>query len=219
MKNVLVFVLFMFTVVLTGQRYDFNYLSKYNTKIENYERGSVVYCNSKDSTYFLYLTNENNKITASLYDITNNMMYQFDVLETIHDNEVLFDFKYSSSRKLDMNNSRYKKYEFEFNTTQEDSLKQEIDLSIYYNSKRKKSISKVNLKTTKHKDNLFHLFKFSCLHPYEYVTVLPNGNYLVDYATGLTIHNTIFEHTLLLIKEVKFTLEVPVNEAEKKDTK
>lgn len=205
MKRLIVAFFFILPFFAQAQIFHFNILTKYKTTFDGKTRESIVYSNSKNDTYFLMLYNDSE---ARLYDAKHMKVYNYEVLETKLNNEVFFDFKYKNSRRLNSNKSRFSNYEYEFKTSTKDTLKPQITITVFEDSKRKNSVLKLNCIAVKKAENLFHLFKFSCLHPFEFENVIPNGNYLVESATGLTSDNKRTEYKLMELKEVNFKLEI-----------
>lgn len=97
---------------------------------------SIIYSDSESQTYFLFLYKDHGQTTAKLYDTGNSKVYNFSVLETLSDKEVFFDFKYVNSTKLQLDESRFKNYRYEFKTLHTDSLKSQIEFRAYDSSKK-----------------------------------------------------------------------------------
>lgn len=207
MKRSLLLLFFIVPFFLTAQSYTFDVLTKYKRVYKGKEWESTVYSDSENQTYFLFLYKDHGKTTARLYDTKKRSIYNFNVLETLSNKEVFFDFKYVNATKLQLNESRFKNYRYEFKTVKTDSLKSQIEFRAYDSNKKgtERTIHFVALKTPK---SLFHIFQFSCLHPHEFENLIPNGNYLVEYAKETTRDNENIEYKLIELKEVNFKLDV-----------
>lgn len=208
MRKITVFTFLIVSFLTSAQSYDFTTLTKYKTVFEGNEREDVTYSNLKNDTYFLKIFKETNILTARLYDLKNNTVHNFGVIEHIVKNEINFEFKYKNSINLTIDKNRFTGYEYEFKTIHTDSLSAEIILNIYKNSGRKTAVLTLNLVTTKKPENQFHLFQFSCLHPFEFENIKTNDPFLVINAKGKTLNNKSIEHTLTIIKDVDFRLKI-----------
>lgn len=209
MKKVLLLLLLILSSFLHAQRFDFNILTKYKTTYNgSTEREQVTYTHSDKDYYFLSIYKDDNETTARLYDSKNMKVHNFEVLETKSKDEVFFDFKYKSSRKLKTNSLRFSDYKYEVKTINPDTINPQVGITVFKDAKRTVKALHINCFTVKTEENLFHIFKFSCLHPYEFENIIPNGKYLVKHAKGITADNATIEYNLLDLKAVDFKLEI-----------
>ena len=211
MKKTIYLVFILFSSFLHAQKFEFDLLTKYLTKMELYNFEKIIYSNSKDQNYFLLINGNSALKRATLCDLKKMISHNFEVLESKSRGEVFFEFKYVDSKMINYNKIFYE-YEFEYTTIDNDSLNKTIKVDVYKNSKRKKSKMSLILQLKKSTDNLFPLFRFSCLHPFELIQKLNVlGNFIIESAKGTTLFGKKIEHKLLNYKKVKFELDIPIN--------
>ena len=164
MKKSIVLVLLFSSFFGYTQNYKFNTLTKYNC-IGKFPRESVVYSNTENLNYFLYLKKENDKTIANLFDLEKKKYHTFKVVESKDTlNQVFFQFIYLSSKKY-IENRTTKKNAFKFETKKNDSLFRIVKMSRVNKSGKVLGVSELKIKNYPY--NLFPIFRFSCLHPYE----------------------------------------------------
>jgi len=137
--------------------------------------------------------------------------HNFEVIGSKSREEVFFEFRYVDSNSINYDKKFYE-YEFEYTTIDNDSLNKTIKVDVYKNSKRKKSETSLILQLKKSTVNLFPLFRFSCLHPFEFIQKLNiPGNFMIESGKRTTLFGNKSEHKLLYYKDVKFELDIPIN--------
>lgn len=196
---------------LNAQNYAFNILTKYVTNFENKDRETICYSNSKNDSYFLRLSKNENSFVANLYDYKNLKVHAFKVLETKLKNEILFEFKYQNTTELDsFDKNKYSKYVYTFQTLKViDSIKK-VKFSVYENLKNKKPLMEYQLEIKNSNENLFPAFRLSCIHPYEFLEKLNTfENGIVINATGTTLSAKDIKFKLEDFKRINFELDIP----------
>jgi hypothetical protein len=209
-NNLLYLMLFLlFISNIQAQKFEFDLLTKYQSMMKNYIHESVIYSNSKNEKYFLYVDGNTESKNAILYDFANMISHNFKVKESKIQNEMFFEFEYLNSKNINLEN-KFGEFELEYKSIGNDSLKKEIKIDIY--DKTKKLRESYVLRVKKSKTNLFPLFRFSCLHPLEFnQNINLPENIMVENAIGTTLSGKTIEHKLLYNKELKFEIEIPKN--------
>lgn len=211
MKNALLLLILFFSCLNSNaQKYAFNTLVKYSTKMNDYYNERVNYTNTDDNSYHLGLYKTENSFTAFLYDDKNLKKHEFKVIETKSKNEVFFKFEYIKSTILNLKvKNKFSDYLFTFNTlSTTDSIKK-VSLNGYKNSKKKKSVVQCELEIKNYPVNLFHSFRISCMHPFEFLDYLNyNENGVVINGTATTLSGKKASFKLLELKQLDFELEV-----------
>lgn len=211
MKKTICLVFILFSPFLQAQKFEFDLLTKYLTKMELSNFENIIYSNSKDENYFLMVKENSELKKATLYDLKKMILHNYEVVESKSGDEIFFEFKYMDSNIINPNN-RFHKYEFEYTKIDDDSLNKKIKVEVYKNSKRKKPELSLILQLKKSNNNLFPLFRFSCIHPFELIQELNiSENFIIESAKGTTFFGKTIEHELLDYKEVKIELEIPIN--------
>ena len=211
MKNTILLLFILFCHFNgSAQKYVFNTLVKYSTKMNNYYNERVNYTNTDDNSYHLGLYKIENSFSAFLYDEKNLKKHEFKVIETKSKNEFFFKFEYIKSTTLNLEvKNKFSDYLFTFNIlSTTDSIKK-VSLNGYKNSKKKKSVVQFELEIKKYPRNLFHAFRVSCMHPFEFIERLNiHENGLVINAKGTVLSGKKASFKLLELKQVDFELEV-----------
>ena len=89
MKNFLYLIpLLLLNLTVQAQKYEFDLLTKYNSKIHNNVRESLVYSNSKNMNYFIYVNNDSVTKQAKLYDLTKMTSHNFRLIESKTENKL-----------------------------------------------------------------------------------------------------------------------------------
>lgn len=199
----------LFISNIQAQKFEFDLLTKYQSKMKDYIHESVIYSNSKNEKYFLYVDGNPESKNAMLYDFANMISHNFKVKESKIKNEIFFEFEYLNSKNINLKN-KFGEFELKYKSIGNDSLKKEIKIDIY--DKTKKLRESYVLRVKKSKTNLFPLFRFSCLHPLEFnQNINLPENIIVENAIGTTLSGKTIEHKLLYNKELKFEIEIPKN--------
>ncbi len=210
MRKIYYIILFLLFILSSqAQKYEFDLLTKYNSISVNFERESLVYSNSRNQNYFLYVERDSLTKHAKLYDIENKTLHNFSILESKQKNELFFEFKYLDSKAINQVSS-FNNYEFDVKTINSDSINKVIKIELFKNKKRKKPEMISVLKVKNSNNNLFPLFRFSCLHPFEFNRNLNiPENVIVESATETLFSGIKIEHKLLYFKEIKLEIQIP----------
>jgi len=96
---------------------------------------------------------------------------------------------------------------FDFISMSNNDSVETVNLNSYKNKSKTKLSNILELKIIKSEVNLFPLFRFICLHPFEYITEINyNGAGLVTNCVNKNGEKT---HVLKAFREVNFELTVP----------
>lgn len=211
MKNTILLLFILFCHFNgSAQKYVFNTLVKYSTKMNNENDEKVTYTNSQNDSYFLRLKKSESSLSAILYDYKNLKMHEFRVIETKSKNEFFFKFEYLKSTKLNLEvKNKFEDYQFTFqNISSKDSIRK-VKLNVYKNSKKKRSLMEYELEIKNYSRNLFPSFRISCIHPFEFIEKLNiHENGLVINAKGTVLSGKKASFKLLELKQLDFELEV-----------
>ncbi|MCK0157909.1 hypothetical protein MWU65_12000 [Cellulophaga sp. F20128] len=204
MKKTIILLFLCNSIFCYTQNYKFNILTRY--KSSNGYLETVVYSNKENDNYFLKLKKYKNETIAYLTDLKNLKKHRFKVIESKGKlNEIFFQFVYLDTDIYYINNP-FKDNYFKFETEKSDSLSKIVKMSTI--NKRQKIINNSELKIKKYSHNLFPVFRFSCLHPYEDAVEKKNiGTGIVQSYTSNNKKNSIYIY-LDYFKEVNLELNV-----------
>ena len=212
MKNIFFVLFFIFiTSNSNAQVFEFDLLTKYNCKTEYNNFESEIYSNSKGQNYFLYIKSDlDSKKMAALYDIAKMVTHNFEIIESAIKSESFFELKYLYSNKTELSKN-FENFEIEYSIINEDSLSKEIKVDFYKNSKRKKINHSIVLNVKENNTNLFPLFRFSCLHPFEFnQSINLPENIIVESAKAKNVSGSEIAYKLLLVKQGKLEDKIPI---------
>lgn len=129
--------LLILTTFSFSQEYQFNLLTKYNIKAENYENERIIYSNDSDSSYFLLIKKTPTENLAYISDLKNKKEHCLTFNEIKSKDEVFFTFNYLNTKILtpfDVNQNVV----VEFETIKQDSLYKTVKMTTYENKRKKK---------------------------------------------------------------------------------
>lgn len=211
MKRAYLLLSIFFCTSVFAQKFEFDLLTKYQSTTAHHSRESIVYANSKNSKYFLSIHTSPESKTARLYDLNKKIVHNFIVTESKNANELFFEFEYTDSKDIH-DKMEYNKFQITHTTISTNDFEEEIKVDIYKNAKRKTPKTSLILKVKKSNASLFSLFRYSCMHPFEWSQNLDiPKKMIVESAKGKTIIGETITHKLLEYKETKFEIEVPLN--------
>ena len=174
MKKYLIIFFLLFPLYNFAQKFEFNFLTNYKSE-NGFYKERTIFSNKDNDNYFLEIKKLKNSKKAYLEDLKNSYIHQFKVLEKSTDNnEPSYQFIYKKSTKVSHRNipTTHK-----FKILKRDSISKIIELVTY---KDKKIISIAELVIEDAPFNLFSLFRYSFLHPYEeYMELKFNENGIV----------------------------------------
>ncbi|MEZ4854092.1 hypothetical protein, partial [Flavobacterium sp.] len=205
MKTITCIIYVLFLSNIYSQKFEFDVLTKYKLK----NRESIVYSNSKHEDYVMYIQGNSEYKIAKLYDLKKMILHKFDVKEVKSKNEVFFQFMYKSTN--DMNFYKYwDKSKIQYEWISNNGLNGEIKLNIYKNYKKTKLLYTVYMKVQKSNVNLFHVFKFSCLHPFEFYRNFNIPENIIVKSSKIELSSgRLEEHSSLVYsKNILFEIEI-----------
>lgn len=165
-KTMLLIVVLISTMELFSQNYKFNLLTNYKSE-NGFYKERVVFSNKENGTYFLTIRPFKNQKTAFLIDLKSLYEHQFKVLEgNISGNEITTQFIYLNSYKIKKREDLYKTHSFK--VIKQDSVSKTVKMITYLDKRKNKIIDTAELLIKDSPYNLFPVFRFSCLHPYEF---------------------------------------------------
>ncbi len=197
----------MISVNCLAQNYQFNLLTNYKSENGFYKQ-KIIYSNKNDNSYFLYIYKFKDKNIGEIIDLKNSKHHFFKVIESEgYEKEIHHQFKYENTSDVfyrDLPNTV-----FDFKVIAKDSLSKTVKLIKYKNKKKKIITSIAELKIKNIPYNLFSLFRFSCLHPYENFTNLSFGeNGIVESYKLLDTKNPIFIYLDYYSENIDFEVKV-----------
>lgn len=212
MQKLLIALLFIFSInTATAQKYSFDLGVRYASQYGGRQENVIGYFNSKNDQYYLALIKRPHSYMAYLYDFPKLQIHQFNLLEITEGDNINFKLEYLKSDKLETKSKqKYSNYVFDFTTVKEtDSLKH-VKLTVFKNAKRTVPTLTYHLEIMPREDNLFHIFRESALHPFEFFNTLnyPQGGAVVN-ATGHTLSGTHTNFKLEKLEDVLLEIEVP----------
>ncbi len=208
MKRFLLIFLISFTS-LFGQKLKFDVMAKYITSSEkpSFEKSRSAYAISTNDNYIMQILNEyNGHQVAQVYDLKSLKMHQFDVEESKSENGIInYKFIYSNTRKFER--TPVKDIYFDFQSVSIKDNVETVNLIFYKNKSKTKIVNVLELKILKSEVNLFPLFRYTCLHPSEFITEL---NYINGgLVTNCTTKNGSTKYILKAIEETNFEITIP----------
>jgi hypothetical protein len=213
MKKLILILLFFCTAVY-AQEYKFDKRAIYQSEQKTLE---TYFCNSKDSNYVLHVRNESNFVYAYLDDFKTNLSHRFFVnssKQVNNENQLVFNYEYS------VRNTRYNFGEcLEYVVISEDDTHTYGYINKYKNKRKKKLVTKYEVRVLKANENYFYLSRYLFFHPYETNTGCNlNINGVIEEVTkcsffisGKEIDGMQYfkDKKLLSFEEVDFTIIVP----------
>ncbi|WP_312324384.1 hypothetical protein [Soonwooa sp.] len=207
MKKALQILFFLVSLFSFSQKtYNFDkelvyFLYKGDEKKKLFEES--VFINSEDNSYFMKIFGSEGQRFALLYDITNNVRHDFDLIKNKEKGENYFDFKFDRSLNLNLK-QKAKNPNFEFN-----SLDKNHQLVIYKNDKRKNRREIITYSTKPTDKNLFFAFRAIALHPFELNQDFDSKENILVKNAKILRGKQILNYELKFTKDVHLTLEIP----------
>lgn len=210
MRKLFLALLFL-SLNIVAQDFEFDTMTLYATKFKQYDTNILTYTNSKIDTYSLRIYKNENSYEAKLYDYKKNKIHYFKVNELKLNDGILNNFIYVTSEKFrNAGEAVFSKCVYDFETIENNGDIKKVKLNVYKNYKRKKSILHYELLLKANDFNLFHAFRVSCIHPFEFIQKFNyNQNCSVETAKGITLSGDIIQHRLVEYKKVNFILRIP----------
>jgi hypothetical protein len=205
MKYIISIALFINFSLCYSQDYKFDLLTKYNANQEGRETEKIVYSNSDNPNYFLFVKTDGKNL-AYLSDLKNRVVHQLHFNEHKKNGEIYFSFHFIKSEKIKPI-PLTSNYRFKFETVKEDSLFKTVKMTGYKNKKMTKVAGVSELKIKKHTKNLFPLYRYSYMHLFEYRTDINLGeNGIIE--SSKHIGERIFECQLVYYKEIDLIIKI-----------
>lgn len=213
MKKLIILLLFFCTAVY-AQEYKFDKRAIYQSEAKLQE---TLFCNSKDSNYVLRIIHYSDVVYAYLSDLKTNLSHRFFVNSSKQVNNeyhLVFNYEYSVSGR-----DYYFGELLEYVVISEDDTHTYGYINVYKNKRKKKLVSRLEVKVLKANENYFYLSKYLFFHPYESNSRCNlNINGVIEEVTKVSlfksgketnIANYYKDRKLLSFKEVDFTIIVP----------
>lgn len=208
MKKIALIIILLIPLLGKAQAYNFNLLTRY-VSTNGFYKENIVYSNKANDSYFLRLYLHNSKYKAILIDLYRLKQHFFKVTESYNDkNEIFFKFDYLNTNSITMRKDAHI-FNFKFDVKKIDSTFKIVEMKTLKH--KKKIISKATLKIKTYPYNMFSLFRFSNLHPYEYNPKMKyDGTGLIESYVGIYKKDTI-SIKLDFYEELDFELKVEKN--------
>lgn len=213
MKKLILILLFFCTAVY-AQEYKFDKRAIYQSEAKLQE---TLFCNAKDSNYVLKIIHNCNGVYAYLSDIKTKLIHFFTVNSTKqvnNEHHLVFNYEYSVK-----NRDYYFGELLEYVVISEDDTHTYGYINLYKNKRKKKLVSRLEVKVLKTNENYFYLSKYLFFHPYESDSRCNlNINGVIEEVTKISLFksgketavtNYYKDTKLLSFKEVDFTIIVP----------
>lgn len=213
MKKILILFLLITNFTVKAQKFEFTTLTVYSTTFKNGVGNDLIYTSNSDNSFYLSILKTPNIILAYLYDLKHLKKHTFSVEETVTNGVTFYNFNYEESKPITYYNKKSRQhYIYDFTTIETNDSIEKVHIDVYKNAKRKKSMMTYEIDVQKNKSNLFHAFRISCIHPFEFEErFMYDKKGIVIKAKGKTLNGTPIEHQLLEHKEIVFELTVPKN--------
>lgn len=200
--------LLLFTIILPlisfGQNYKFNLLTKYDNIYPKGKMESIHYSNKEDDSYFFKISKIGSDYLGYLVDYKKNDIHIFKAIEYVGpNNEIAYSYKYKLTYKLiHKKKKKIKGLTYFLESIEGNYLIYNLELNY------KKENVKIQVKVLPYYNNMFRLFRMSCLHTNEL-----NEELFADIK-GLVVEATIKHkknistHKLVAIENVDLSLKV-----------
>lgn len=205
MRLFLLIFLTSFTAIF-GQKLKFDVMAKYSVTSNNstYERSAYII--SSNDNYIMQVKNYDEQQVAQVYDLKSLKMHKFKITESKSENDVIkYNFTYSNTTTFVR--SPVKKNYFEFQSISIEGNTEIVNLIFYKNKSKTKAVNVLKLKILKSEVNFFPLFRFTCLHPSEFISELTyvNGGLVTESIS----ENGLSKSILNAFEEASLELTIP----------
>ncbi len=208
MKLFLTLFLTSFTA-LFGQKLHFDVMVEYTTTYENSNYDRSAYAMSSNENYILKIVSSaDGQKVAYVSDLKGLKVHEFSITESVIENDLKnIKFTYIKTVKHKFARTTARGIYFDFVSISNNDDVETVNLNSYKNKAKTKLTNSLELKIVKSEVNLFPLFRFLCLHPFEYIKELNyNGAGLV---TNCVNKNGAKTHVLKAIEEANLELTIP----------
>lgn len=190
-----------------SQKLKFDIMAQYSVSNENSTSERSCYGISSNDNYLMQIINQyDGQQVAKVYDLKSLKSHEFIITESKSENEIKnYEFTYSKTFAFERRIAGNIYFEFQSVSIIENI--ETVKLSLYKNKSKTKIINSFELKIIKSELNLFPLFRFTCLHPSEFITELSYaGSGLV---TNCISENGLKKYTLKAFEEANIELTIP----------
>ncbi len=207
MKKILLFCLLSQFATLSSQTLKFDVMTTYSIQKDNKVVESSACGISSNQNYILKIVNVNDGgQIARVYDLKNLKVYEFEMEDVnSEDGTNKHKFTYINSRSL--NRSPIGKICFDFQYISTENEVETVKLIFYKNRSKTKKSSSLKLQILKSEIDLFHLFRFSCVHPLEFIREINYVN--PGLVTNCTSENGLANYTLKAFEEINLEITLP----------
>ena len=208
-KYILIIVILISSIKIYAQNYTFNLLTNYKSENGFYEE-KAVFSNKENNSYFLTIREFENQKTANLQDLKSFYAHEFKVIEpTKNGKNTTTQFVYVTSYKIKKREDIPTTHDFKI--VKSDSLLKTVKITTYRNKHRKKIIDTAEFIIKDSPYNLFPVFRYSCLHPYEDSNDFNfNENGMVESYKGFDENEPIFIYLDYFMNIKEFELKVEI---------
>ncbi len=211
-KFIIIFLLIPFTT-LFGQTLRFDVMVKYSTSQNEYYSERTTYGISTNNNYIMQIfnNNHNKSMTAKVFDLKYLKIYEYNVIEEKSKTETAeIKFVYSNTYSFSgyfPHLSYIQNIYFDFEKVAIENDIETVKLTFYKNKSKTKPKKNIELKILKSEINLFHLFRFTCLHTLECLNELNYVN--LGLVTSAISENGSLKHALITFEETSLELSLP----------
>ena len=192
-----------------GQKLHFDVMVEYTTTYENSNYDRSAYAMSSNDNYILKIVSSpDGQKVAYVADLKALKSHEFSITESIIENDLKnIKFTYIKTVKHKFARTTARGIYFDFMSVSNRDGLETVNLNSYKNNAKTKLTNSLELKIIKSEVNLFPLFRFICLHPFEYITELNyNGAGLV---TNCVNKNGLKIHVLKAFGEANLEITIP----------
>jgi hypothetical protein len=192
-----------------GQKLHFDVMVEYTTTYENSNYDRSAYAMSSNDNYILKIVSSpDGQKVAYVADLKALKSHEFSITESIIENDLKnIKFTYIKTVKHKFARTTARGVYFDFMSVSNSDGVETVNLNSYKNKSKTKLTNSLELKIIKSEVNLFPLFRFICLHPFEYITELNyNGAGLV---TNCVNKNGLKIHVLKAFGEANLEITIP----------
>ncbi len=190
-----------------SQKLKFDIMAQYSISNENSTFERSCYGISSNDNYLMQIINQyDGQQVAKVYDLKSLKSHEFIITESKSENDIK-NYEFTYSKTLAFERKIAGNVYFDFQSVSIIENIETVKLSLYKNKSKTKIINSFELKIIKSELNLFPLFRFTCLHPSEFITELSYaGSGLV---TNCTSENGLKNYTLKTFEEANIELTIP----------
>jgi hypothetical protein len=192
-----------------GQKLHFDVMVEYTTTYENSNFDRSAYAMSSNDNYILKIVSSPDGLkVAYVADLKALKSHEFSITESIIENDLKnIKFTYIKTVKHKFARTTARGIYFDFMSVSNSDGVETVNLNSYKNKAKTKLTNSLELKIIKSEMNLFPLFRFICLHPFEYITELNyNGAGLV---TNCVSKNGSKKHVLKAFEKANLEVTIP----------